>query len=102
MASGPITSLQTEGEKVEAMIDFIFLVSKITVDSDCSHENMLSPWKENYDKPRQHIENQIRHLLTKVKTMVFLAVMYKCERWTTEKAEHQRKDAFELWCWRRL
>ena len=102
MASGPITSLQTEGEKVEAMTDFIFLVSKITVESDCSHQKMLSPWKENYDKPRQHIKNQIHYLLTKVKTMVFLAVMYKCESWTTEKTEHQRIDAFELWCWRRL
>ena len=53
---GPITSWQIEGEKVEAMTDFIFLVSKITVNSDCSHEKMFSPWKQNYDKPRQHIK----------------------------------------------
>ena len=65
MASGPITSLQTEGEKVEAMTDFIFLVSKITVDSDCSHQKMLSPWKENYDKPRQHIKKQRHHFADK-------------------------------------
>ena len=60
---------------MEAMTDFIFLVSKITVDSDFSHEKKLAPWKENYDKLRQHIKNQIHHLLTKVTTMVFLAIM---------------------------
>ena len=65
MASSPITSLQTEGEKVEAMTDFIFLVSKITVNSDCSHEKMFSPWKENYDKPRQHIKKSDISLVDK-------------------------------------
>ena len=63
------------------------------------------PWKESYDKPRQHIKKQRHHLATKVclvKTIVFPVVMYGCESWTIEKAEHQRIDAFELWCWRRL
>ena len=63
-----------------------------------------TPWKESYDKPRQHIKKQ-RHFAKKfcvVKTMVFLVVMYGCESWTIKKAEHRRIDAFELWCWRRL
>ena len=65
MASGPITSWQIDGEKVETMPDFIFLGSKITVDSDCSHEiKMLAPWKESYDKSRQHIKKQ-RHYFAK-------------------------------------
>ena len=62
MASGPITSWQTEGGKVEAMIDFLFLGSKITADVDCSHEiKTLAPWKKNHDKPRQHIKKQRCH-----------------------------------------
>ena len=66
MASGPITSWQIDGEKVEAMPDFIFLGSKITVDSDCSHEiKTHAPWKESYDKPRQHIEKQRHHFSDK-------------------------------------
>ena len=66
MASGPITSWQTDGEKVETMPDFIFLGSKITVDSDCSHEiKMHAPWKESYDKPRQHNEKQRHHFSDK-------------------------------------
>ena len=60
MASSPITSWQIDGEKVETMTDFIFLDSKITADSDCSHEKMLAPWKKSYDQPRQHIKKQ-RH-----------------------------------------
>ena len=68
---------------------------------------MLTPWKESYDQPRQHIKEQSRDiaLLTKVyiaKAMVFLVVMDGCENWTIKKAERQRIDAFELWCWRRL
>ena len=59
MASGPITSWQIDGEKVETMPDFIFLGSKITVDSDCSHEiKMLAPWKKSCEKPRQRIKKQ--------------------------------------------
>ena len=66
---------------------------------------MLTPWKESYDQPRQHIKKQ-RHYLPKkvhlVKAMVFPVVMYGCENWTVKKAECQRIDTFELWCWRRL
>ena len=66
---------------------------------------MLTPWKESYDQPRQHIKKQRHYLPTKVhlvKAMVLPVVMYGCESWTIKKAEHQRIDAFELWCWRRL
>ena len=67
---------------------------------------MLAPWKENYDKPRQHIKKQKHHFANKgpyiVTAMVFSVVMYECESWTPKKAEYQRIDAFELWCWRRL
>ena len=66
MASGPITSWQIDGRKVETVTDFIFLGSKITVDSDCSHEiKMLAPWKESYDKSRQHIKKQRHYLADK-------------------------------------
>ena len=73
--------------------DFIFLDSKITVDSYCSHEikKILAPWKKSYDKPRQHIQKQRITLPTKVytvKAMVFPVVMYGCESWTLKKAEH--------------
>ena len=60
MASGPINSWEREGETVETVADFIFLGSKIIADGDCSHENMLDPWKESYDQPRQHIK-KLRH-----------------------------------------
>ena len=66
---------------------------------------MLTHWKESYDQPRQHIEKQRHYFVNKmhlIKAMVFQMVMYGCESWTIEKAEHQRIDAFELWCWRRL
>ena len=66
---------------------------------------MFNPWKESYDQPRQHIKKQRHYLLTKVrlvKAIVFPGVMYRCESWTTKKAEHRRIDAFELGCWRRL
>ena len=66
---------------------------------------MLTRWKESYDQPRQHIKKQRHTLSTKVclvKAMVFPVVMYECESWTIKKAEHQRIDAFEVWCWRRL
>ena len=72
--------------------DFIFLGSKITVDSDCSHEiKMLAPWKKSYDKPRQHIEKQRHYFADKgpySQNMVFPVVMYGCESWTIKKAEH--------------
>ena len=66
---------------------------------------MLTPWKESYDQPRQHIQKQRHYLSTKVrlvKAMVFPVVMYGCESWTIKRAECRRIDAFELWCWRRL
>ena len=64
MASSPITSWQTDGEKVEIVADFIFLASKITTDGDCNHEIkrcLLTPWKESYDQPRQHFKKQRHH-----------------------------------------
>ena len=66
---------------------------------------MLALWKKTYDQPRQHIKKQkhcFAYEVYLVKAMVFLVVMYKCESWTIKKAEHQRIDAFEMWCWRRL
>ena len=106
MASGPITSWQTDGETMEIVTDFIFLRSKITEDGDCSHEikrNLLLGRKAltNLDSI---LKSRDMILLTKfclVKVMVFPVVMYGCESWTIKKAEHQRSDAFELWCWRR-
>ena len=65
---------------------------------------MLAPWKKTYDEPRQHIKNQRHYFATKinlVKAMVFPVVMHECESWIIKKAEHQRIDSFELWCWRR-
>ena len=69
------------------------------------NEKTLTPWKESYDQPRQHNKKQRYYLPTTVclvKVMVFLVVMYGCEIWTIKKAEHQRIDSLELWCWRRL
>ena len=108
MASGPITSWQTDGETLDTAADFIWGVSKIMADGDCSHEikrRLLTPWKESYDQPRQHVKSRDITLPTKVclvKAMVFPVVMYGCESWTLQKAECQRTDAFELWCWGRL
>ena len=89
MASSPITSWQTDGETVT---DFIFLGSSITADGDCSHEiKTLTPWKKNYDQPRQHVKKQRHHFTDKgpiVKAMVFPVFMYGCESWTIKKAEH--------------
>ena len=107
MASGPITSWQTEGEKVEAVTDFFFLGCKITVDGDCSHEirrQLLLGRKAMTDLDNVLKSRDIT-LPTKVhivKAMVFTVVMYGCENWTVKKAEHQRIDAFKLRCWRRL
>ena len=102
MASGPIISWQIDGGKVETVAYFIFLSSKITADSDSSHEiKKLAPWKKSYGKPRQCTKMQTHHFADKVcigKAMVFPVVMYGCESWTIMKAEHQRSDAFKLWC----
>ena len=83
--------------------DFLFLGSKITADGDCSHEiKTLTPLKESYEQPRQHIKKQKHCFVCLAKAMVFPVVMYGCESWTIKKAERRRIDAFELWCWRRL
>ena len=106
MASGLVTWWQIDGEKVEAVTNFIFLGSKITLGGNCRHEiKMLAPWKESYDKPRHLIKQQRHHFANKgmySKAMVFPVVMNGCESWTIKKAEYQRINAFELWCWRRL
>ena len=107
MASGPITSWQIDGERVETVTNFIFLGSKITADGDCSHEikrHLLLGSKAvtNIDSI---LKSRDITLLTKVrlvKAMVFPVVMYGYESWTIKKAECRRIDAFELWCWRRL
>ena len=107
MASGPITSWQIDGETMETVSDITFLVSKITADSDFSHEikRHLLLGRKVMTNLGSIFKSRDITLLTKVhlvKAMVFPVVMYGCESWTVKKAEHQRIDAFELWCWRRL
>ena len=107
MASGPITSWQIDGEMMETVTDFIFLGSKITADGDCNHEikRCLFFGRKVMTNLHSILKSGDLALLTKVclvKAMVFPAVMYGCESWTIKKAERQRIDAFELWCWRRL
>ena len=107
MASSPITSWQIDGETVEAVTDFIFLGSKITADGDCSHEikrHFLLERKvmTNLDSLLKSRDITLPTKVHLVKAMVFPVVIYECESWTIKKAEHQRIDAFELWCWRRL
>ena len=107
MASGPITSWQIDGETVETVSDFIFGGSKITVHGDCSHEikRRLLFGRKAVTNPDSILKSRDITLPTKVclvKAMVFPVVMYGCESWTIKKAECQRIDAFELWCWRRL
>ena len=107
MASSSITSWQIEGEKVEAVTDFIFLGSKITEDGDCSHEikRCLLLGRKAMTNLDSVLESRDISLQTKVcivKAMVFPVVMYRRDSWTIKKAGHQRIDAFELWCWRRL
>ena len=107
MASGPITSWQIDGGKVETVTDFIFLGSKITVDGDCSHEikrRLLLGRKAmtNLDRILKSRDITLPTKVYLVKAMVFPVVMYGCENWTIRKAEHRRIYAFELWCWRRL
>ena len=105
MASGPITSWQIDGDIVETVAEFIFRGSKITADGDCSHEIkrcLLLGRKvmTNLDNILKSITLPIKVRL--VRAMVFPVVMYGCESWTVKKAEHQRIDAFEQRCWRRL
>ena len=107
MAFGSITSWQIDGEKVETMTDFIFLGSKIIVNSDCSHgikRHFLLGRKvmTNLDSI---LKSRDISLLTKVclvKAMVFLVVTFRCESWILGNTEHGRIDALELWCWVRL
>ena len=107
MASGLITSWEIDGKTVERVADFIFLGSKITADSDCSHEikrSLLLGRKvmTNLDSILKSRDITLPTNVYLVKPMVFPVVMYGCERWTVKKAECQRIDAFELQCWRRL
>ena len=107
MASTPITSWQIDGETVETVADFIFCGSKITVDGGCSHEikrrlllgRIVMTNLDSILKSR-HITLPTKVSL--VKAVIFPVVMYGCESWTVKKAECQRIDASELWCWRRL
>ena len=90
MASGPITSWQIDGETVETVKDFILGGSKITAHGDCSYEI------------KRHLLLRRKFMTNLVKTIVFQVLMCGCERWTIKKADCQRIDAFELWCWRRI
>ena len=107
MASGLITSWQIDGETMETMRDFILGGSKITADGNCSHEikTCLLLGRKAMTNLSSVLKSRDITLPTKVylvKAMVFPVVMYGCESWTVKKAEHQRIDAFDLWCWRRL
>ena len=107
MASGPITSRQIDGETIKRGADSIFLDFKITADGDCSHEikrRLLLGGKvmTNLDTIFKSRDITLPIKVRLVKAMVFPVVMYGCESWTIKKAECQRIDAFELWCWRRL
>ena len=103
MASGPIISWQKMGKQ---QLTFFFGAPKsLQIVISAMKLKMLTPWKESYDQPRQHVKRQRHYLSTKthlVKAMVFPVVMYGCETWTVKKAECRRIHAFELWCWRRL
>ena len=107
MASGLITSWEIDGETGKTVADFIFGGSKITADGDCSHEikRRLLPGRKVMTNLDSILKSRDITLPTKVhlvKAMVFPVVTYGCGSWTVKKAECQRIDAFELWCWRRL
>ena len=107
MASGPITSWEIDGERVETVSDFILGGSKITADGDCCQEikgHLLLERKAmtNLDSILKSRDINLPTKICIVKAVVFPVVMYGCDNWTTKKAEHQKIDAFELWCWRRL
>ena len=107
MAFGPITSWEIDVETVETVSDFIFLGSKITADGDYSHKikrRLLLGRKvmTNLDSILKSRDITLPTKVHLVKALVFPVVMYGCESWTVKKAERQRIDAFELWCWRRL
>ena len=107
MAYGPITPWQIDGETMEIVTYFIFLGSKITADGDCSHEikRHLLFGRKAMTNLESILKSRDITLPTKVhlvKAMVFPVLVYGCDSWTIKKVEHQRIDAFELWCWRRL
>ena len=107
MAPIPTTSWQIDGETMERVADLIFLDSKITADGDCSHEikRCLLLGRKTVTNIDSILKSRDISLPTKVclvKAMVFPVVMYGCENWTIKKVQHQRIDALELWCWRRL
>ena len=107
MASGPITSWKIDAETMETVTDFIFMGSKITADGDCSHEikRHLFLGRKAMTNLDSILKSRDMTLPTKVhlvKATFFPAVTYGCESWTMKKADHQRMDAFELWCWRRV
>ena len=107
MASGPIIPWQINGETMKTVTDFIFLGSKITVDGDCSHEikrRLLLGRKAmtNIDSMLKSRDITLPTKVHSVKAMVFPVVKYGCQSWTIKKAECQRIDVFELWCWRTL
>ncbi|KAF7242588.1 putative uncharacterized transposon-derived protein F52C9.6 [Varanus komodoensis] len=107
MTSGPLTSRQIDREEMEVVTDFIFLGSKITADGDCSQEikRYLLLGRKAMANLDSILKSRDITLPTKVhivKAMVFPVARYGCESWTIRKAEHQRIEAFELWCWRRL
>ena len=107
MASSPITSWQIDGETMETVTDFIFLVSKIAADGDCSHEMkrrlfLRRKAMRNLDSILKSRDNTSLTKICIVKAMVFPVIMYGSESWNIKRAECQRIDAFELWCWRRL
>ena len=107
MASGPLTSWQTDGETMKTVTDFILGGSKITVDGDFSHEikrHLLLGRKvvANLDSILKSRDITLPTKVHILKAVVFPAVIYQCENWTIQKTEHRRIDAFELWCWRRL
>ena len=107
MASGLITSWRIDGEAMETVTDFVFLGFKITADGDCSHEikrHLLLGRKAmtKLDSILKSRDITLPKEVCLVKAMVFPVVMYGCGGWTIKKAERQKFDAFELWCWRRL
>ena len=107
MASSPITSWQIDGETMQTVADLIFFGSKITADGDCSHEfkRRLLLGRKAMRNLDSVLKSRDITLMTKIhlfKVIVFPVVMYGCASWTIKKAEHQRIDAFDLWCWTRL
>ena len=107
MASGPITSWELDGETEETVSDFILGGSKITADGDCTNEIkrcllLRRKVMTNLDSILKSRDITLPTNVHLVKDLVFPVVMYGCESWIIKKAEHQRIDAFELWCWRRL